>query len=236
MIILGYLHIKGGVDVDTMTLADRVFQTLREQILEGIYKPGQKFNIDQLARDLGVSNTPIREAMARLERLGLVEIIPYCGPKIKHLNVSQLTDLYEVRIALEELAVRLVVQSEDPEVFNGMAEALQMQERASSGNDPRAVVDADRAFHDALVQASGNSVLLEMLPNLSDRTRLLLELNTPPSEKMDKAAALRVLQDHRRIYEALREGNQETAIQEIHHQLTRGKEHLVARMMEREEI
>ena len=67
--------------MDTMTLADRVFQTLREQILQGIYKPGQKFNIDQLARDLGVSNTPIREAMSRLERLGLVEIIPYCGPQ-----------------------------------------------------------------------------------------------------------------------------------------------------------
>jgi DNA-binding GntR family transcriptional regulator len=222
--------------VDTMTLADRVFQTLREQILQGIYKPGQKFNIDQLARDLGVSNTPIREAMARLERLGLVDIIPYCGPKIKRLNVSQLTDLYEVRIALEELAVRLVAQSEDPDVFNGMAEALQMQERASNGNDPRAAVDADRAFHDALVQASGNSVLLEMLPNLSDRTRLLLEINRPPSEEIDNAALLRGFHGHKRIFESLREGDQELAVQELHCQLTRGKEQLVARMMKREDV
>lgn len=219
-----------------MTLADRVFQTLREQILQGIYKPGQKFNIDQLARDLGVSNTPIREAMARLERLGLVDIIPYCGPKIKRLNVSQLTDLYEVRIALEELAVRLVAQSEDPDVFNGMAEALQMQERASNGNDPRAAVDADRAFHDALVQASGNSVLLEMLPNLSDRTRLLLEINRPPSEEIDNAALLRGFHGHKRIFESLREGDQELAVQELHCQLTRGKEQLVARMMKREDV
>ena len=222
--------------MDTMTLADRVFQTLREQILQGIYKPGQKFNIDQLARDLGVSNTPIREAMARLERLGLVDIIPYCGPKIKRLNVSQLTDLYEVRIALEELAVRLVAQSEDPDVFNGMAEALQMQERASNGNDPRAAVDADRAFHDALVQASGNSVLLEMLPNLSDRTRLLLEINRPPSEEIDNAALLRGFHGHKRIFESLREGDQELAVQELHCQLTRGKEQLVARMMKREDV
>ena len=173
--------------VDTVTLADRVFQTLREQILQGNYKPGQKFNIDQLARDLGVSNTPIREAMARLERLGLVEIIPYCGPKIKRLSVSQLMDLYEVRIALEELAVKLIVQSEDPDVLQGIAEALLMHERAADGNDTRAVVDADRAFHDALVQASGNSVLLEMLPSLSDRTQLLLEMNRPPSEVLDDA-------------------------------------------------
>ena len=87
-----------------------------------------------------------------------------------------------MRIALEELDVRLVAQSEDPDVFKGMAEALEMQQRASNRNDPRAVVDADRAFHDALVQASGNSVLLEMLPSLSDRTRLLLEIDRPPSE------------------------------------------------------
>jgi DNA-binding GntR family transcriptional regulator len=216
--------------MDTGTLADRVYQTLREQILQGTYQPGQKLNIDQLARDLGVSNTPIREAMARLERLGLVENVPYCGPKIKHLNVSQLTDLYEVRIALEELAVRLVAQSQDPDVFKGMGKALEMQECACSGNDPRAVVDADRAFHDALVEASGNSILLEMLPNLSDRTRLLLELNTPPSEGMDRAAALRGLQGHRRVFDSLQKGDQEAAVQALRGELIRGKERLMKQM------
>ena len=222
--------------MDTRTLVERVYQTLRIQILKGDYEEGQKFNIDQLARDLGVSNTPVREAMSRLEQIGLVEIIPYCGPKIKRLNVSQLTDLYEVRIALEELAVKLVVQSEDPDVFKGIAEALQMHERAANGNDTRAVLDADRAFHDALVQASGNSVLLEMLPSLSDRTQMLLEINRPPSEVLEDEVILRGLRDHKRIYEALRARDQEAAIQELHRQLIRGKEQLIARMMKREDI
>ena len=216
--------------MDTGTLADRVYRTLREQILRGIYEPGQKLNLDQLARDLKVSNTPIREATARLERLGLVETVPYSGPKLKRLSTAQMQDTYDVRIALEALAVQLVAQSEDPDVFKGMAAALEMQERACNGDDPRAVVDADRAFHDALVEASGNSVLLEMLPNLSDRTRLLLELNTPPSEGMNKAAALRRLQGHRRIFEALREGNADAAVQELRRELTRGKERLVEQM------
>ena len=210
--------------MDTGTLADRVYRTLREQILQGQYNPGQKLNIDQLARDLGVSNTPIREAMARLERLGLVEMVPYCGPKIKRLNTAQLKDIYDVRIALEELAVRLAVQSEEPDAFKGMAAALEMQERASSGDDPRAVVEADRVFHD------------EMLPNLSDRTRLLLELNTPPSDGMDKEAALRALRDHRFIYEALLEGNQEIAVQELRRQLINGREHLMSQMNKQEAI
>ena len=222
--------------MDTRTLVERVYQTLRIQILKGDYEEGQKFNIDQLARDLGVSNTPVREAMSRLEQIGLVEIIPYCGPKIKRLNVSQLTDLYEVRIALEELAVKLVVQSEAPDVFNGIAEALQMHERAANGNDTRAVLDADRAFHDALVQASGNSVLLEMLPSLSDRTQMLLEINRPPSEVLEDEVILRGLRDHKRIYESLRARDQEAAIQELHRQLIRGKEQLIARMMKREDI
>jgi DNA-binding GntR family transcriptional regulator len=211
-------------------LADRVYRALRERIIEGDYLPGQKLNLAQLARDLEVSNTPIREAMARLERVGLVEVVPYCGPKVKRLTAAQLRDIYDVRIALEELAVRLVAQSQDPDVLQGMARALEMQERACSGDDPRAVVDADRAFHDALVEASGNSILLEMLPNLSDRTRLLLELDKPPSEGMDKEAAGRTLRDHRLIYEALQKGDQETAVKELHRQLIRGRELLVEQM------
>jgi len=220
--------------MDTGTLVDRVYQTLREQILQGKYEPGQKLNLALLAQELQVSNTPIREAMARLERLGLVETVPYAGPKIKRLNAAQLQDIYDVRIALEELAVRLVAKSEDPDAFNGMAAALEMQERACKGDDPRAVVDADRAFHDALVQASGNSVLLEMLPNLSARTRLLLELNTPLSEGIDREAALRGLQGHRRVFEALREGDADAAVHELRHELTRGKERLVVQMTKRE--
>ena len=221
--------------MDTGTLADRVYRALRERILQGDYLPGQKLNLAHLARNLGVSNTPIREAMARLERVGLIEIVPYCGPKVKRLDVAQLEDIYDVRIALEELAVRLVAQSKDPDVLSAMAEALEMQERACSGDDPKAVVDADRAFHAALVEASGNSVLLEMLPNLSDRTRVLLELITPASEGMDKDAALRGLEGHRGVLDALREGNCKAAARILRRELTRGRRLLVERMAKAED-
>jgi len=218
--------------MDTGTLADRVHQVLRERILKGAYEPGQKLNLAQLARDLQVSNTPVREAMARLERVGLVEVIPYCGPRVKRLSPAQVADLFDVRIALEELAVRLVAQRKDPEVLQGMAAALDAHERACREGDTQATIDADRAFHDALVQASGNSVLIEMLPTLSDRTRLLIELNAPRTEEMDLEAALRGLQGHQRILESLREGNQEAAAQALRRELTGGKEHLLERMGE----
>ena len=98
-------------------------------------------------------------------------------------------------------------------------------------DDLEAMIEADRAFHDALVQASGNSVLLEMLPTLSDRTRLLIELNAPRrSEQMGHEAALRGLQGHQRILKSLRDGNQEAAAQALRHELTSGKEHALERM------
>ena len=103
--------------MDTGTLADRVYQVLRERILQGAYQPGQKLNLAQLARDLAVSNTPVREAMARLERIGLVEAVPYCGPKVKRLSPAQVADVFDVRIALEELAVRLVAQRQAPDAL-----------------------------------------------------------------------------------------------------------------------
>ena len=74
-----------------------------------------------------------------------------------------------------------------------------------------------------------------MLPNLSDRTRLLLELDKPPSEGMDKEAAVRTLRDHRLIYKALQKGDQETAVKELHHQLIRGRELLVEQMSKNNE-
>ena len=217
--------------MDTSTLAGRVLQILRERILQGTYPPGQKLNLAELARDLQVSNTPIREAIARLERIGLVEAVPYCGPKVKRLSPSQVADIFDVRIALEELAVRLVAQRRDPDALRGMAEALDAHERVCREDDLEAMIEADRAFHDALVQASGNSVLLEMLPTLSDRTRLLIELNAPRrSEQMGHEAALRGLQGHQRILKSLRDGNQEAAAQALRHELTSGKEHALERM------
>ena len=221
--------------MDTGTLADRVHRVLRERILQGAYEPGQKLNLAQLARDLQVSNTPVREAMARLERVGLVEVIPYCGPRVKRLSPAQVADIFDVRIALEELAVRLVAQNRDPDALKGMTAAVEAHERVCRAGDIEATIEADRAFHDALVQASGNSALLEMLPTLSDRTRLLIELNVPPEKEMDAAAAWRGLQGHQRILQALRDRDQEAAAQALRRELTGGKEHLLARMCEREQ-
>lgn len=222
------LYLKKGItDMKTETLTDRVYQVLRERIVQGEYAPGQKLNLVELARDLEVSNTPVREAIVRLERIGLVEMIPYCNPKVKRLTWEQLGEIFDVRMALEELAVRLAARRNDPDRFAGMVAALTLQERVCREDDPKAVVEADRAFHDALVRASGNSILLDMLPTLSDQTRLLLELNAGQTHGVDREAALRGLQGHRRVYESLRDGDPDAAVAALRRELTRGREKLL---------
>lgn len=227
--------------MDTGTLSDRVYAVLRERILQGTYASGQRLNLAELARDLRVSNTPVREAVARLGRVGLVEVVPYSGPRVRHLNPKQVADLFDVRIALEELAVRLVDQREDDHKLQGIARALLIQGDALKTGDRRARIEADRAFHDALVQASDNSVLIEMLPTLSDRTRLLLELGgrlqavSEGESEADPAQPIDPQQDkswlgHRQVLTSLLDGEVESAVRALHVELASAKERMVKRM------
>jgi len=232
--------------LDTGTLTDRVYAALRERILQGTYAPGQRLNLAELARDLQVSNTPVREAVARLGRVGLVEVVPYSGPRVRHLSAKQVADLFDVRIALEELAVRLVDQREDGLKLQGMARALIAQGDVLQSGDRQARTEADHAFHDALVQASDNSVLIEMLPTLSDRTRLLLELGGRLQAASDGENAHAPVQPidpqqdkswrgHRQVLTSLLDGDVESAVRALHVELASAKERMIVRMTALEE-
>jgi len=217
--------------MDTSTLADRVYQILRKKILKGELPPGKKLNLTELAKEMNVSNTPLREAIARLEKVGLIEVSPYRCPQVKILSQSQVADIFDVRIALEDLAVRLAAKRVEPDALQRMEATIRTYEQAYGNGDMWGAIEADRAFHDELVQASGNSVLLEMLPTLSDRTRLLLEMDPPkPEVPIDRTAA----QGHQRILEALREGDGDKAAKALKWQLNKGKKHLLERVSHRE--
>jgi DNA-binding GntR family transcriptional regulator len=217
--------------MDTSTLTDRVYQILRDSILQGKFAPGQRVNLTSLARELKVSNTPVREAIARLQRLGLVDVVPYRGCYVQALNAAQMGDIFDVRIALEELAARIAARRTTPELLRRMEATIHAYDTAYRDGDMSAVIDADRAFHDTLVQASGNSVLLDMLPTLSGRTRLLIAMNAPRRGKpMHKTA----VEGHRRILEALTEGDEDRAAQAVREELTRAKDHLMDHVMPKE--
>ncbi len=211
--------------MDTATLVDRVYQELRQRILKGEFAPGDKLNLTHLAAELNVSNTPLREAVAHLERVGLVEIIPYCGPRVKALNPDQVADIFDVRMVLEELAVRLAAQRADMDALRALEAAIETQKRAYRDGDAAAFNAADRTFHEALVKASKNSVLLEMLPTLSDRVQLLIE-SYDQRERPNQLS----IEGHECLLHALKTKQAETAVEILKEQLLGGKRALLAYM------
>jgi len=144
--------------MDKSTLVDQVYRALRDRILRGEFSPGEKLSLSRLAKEMEVSNSPLREAVSRLERVGLIEVVPYVGPRVRALTESDVTDIYAVRMVLEDLAVRLAAEHATAPMLSQMEDAIQAYEIACDENDIPAATEADRAFHDALVEASDNAV------------------------------------------------------------------------------
>ncbi len=144
---------------DFLPLRDVVFNTLRQAILKGELKPGERLMEMHLANKLGVSRTPIREAIRMLEQEGLAVTIPRKGAQVAKMTEKDLQDVLEVRDALDELAVTCAFERMTSEQFVQLKEAMNAFEVAISTDDVRQIVEADEAFHDVIYAAAANPKL-----------------------------------------------------------------------------
>ena len=152
-----------------LPLRDVVFNTLREAILRGELKPGERLMEIQLANKLGVSRTPIREAIRKLELEGLVLMIPRKGAEVAQITEKSLRDVLEVRRALENLAVQLACLRMSPQTLADLKAAARAFEEILGGEDVTAVAEADVAFHDVINMATDNQRLISLLNNLREQ-------------------------------------------------------------------
>ena len=152
-----------------LPLRDVVFQTLRQAILRGELKPGERLMEIQLANKLGVSRTPIREAIRKLELEGLVLMIPRKGAEVAEITEKSLNDVLEVRGALEELAVDLACQRMTTEQIEELKSAANAFEEALHTGDLTAYAEADVQFHDIIYLATDNQRLIQLLYNLREQ-------------------------------------------------------------------
>lgn len=152
-----------------LPLRDVVFNTLREAILRGELKPGERLMEIQLANKLGVSRTPIREAIRKLELEGLVLMIPRKGAEVAQITEKSLRDVLEVRRALENLAVQLACLMMSPQTLADLKAAARAFEEILGGEDVTAVAEADVAFHDVIYMATDNQRLISLLNNLREQ-------------------------------------------------------------------
>ncbi len=205
-----------------LPLRDVVFQTLRQAILRGELKPGERLMEIHLAQKLGVSRTPVREAIRKLELEGLVEMIPRKGAIVSEITVSDLENVLEVRMALEELAVKRACKRITRRQLEELEQLSADFERALQGDDVGVYAQADVRFHDAIYLATGNIRLVQILNNLREQMyRYRMEY------LKDHQAHKYLVQDHEEIVWALQHRDERTALEATKRHIARQKEHIL---------
>lgn len=157
------------IDDEYLPLRDVVFNTLRQQILTGELKPGERLMEIHLANKLGVSRTPIREAIRKLELEGLVIMIPRRGAEVAQITWKNLKDVLEVRRAMDALSIELSCERITREELEELEKACRNFEDATHTEDIRAVAEADVKLHDIIVKSTRNDRLIQLINNLSEQ-------------------------------------------------------------------
>ena len=152
-----------------LPLRDVVFNTLREAILKGELRPGERLMEIHLANRLGVSRTPIREAIRMLELEGLVLMIPRKGAEVAGISEQGLRDVLEVRRSLEELAIELACQRMADDDILELKKTQEEFRRAVRTADAMTIAETDEHYHDLIYNGTGNSRLIQILYNLREQ-------------------------------------------------------------------
>lgn len=152
-----------------LPLRDVVFKTLRQAILKGELEPGERLMEIQLAERLGVSRTPIREAIRKLELEGLVLMIPRKGAEVAKISENNLRDVLEVRRSLEELAIDLACQRMTIEELDELRNAENRFEQAIKKGDAMEIARTDENYHDIIYNSTKNQKLVQILNNLREQ-------------------------------------------------------------------
>lgn len=195
----------------TGTIADAVYQALRSAIVFGQLPPGRRLLERELAVELAVSRTPIREALRRLSEEGLVAGVPNRGVVVRTITLEEADHVYAVREPLEALAAELAARRCTAAQIAELEGCLLRAERAAQDGDWRTVIQENNAFHDLMARASGNPVLarmLDLLRNQVNLVRMALWARRPgrPQE---------TLRQHREILEGLLSGDPREAARAV---------------------
>lgn len=193
-----------------LPLRDVVFKTLRQGILTGELKPGERLMEIHLANKLGVSRTPIREAIRKLELEGLVTMIPRRGAEVAQITEKSMKDVLEVRKVLDDLSVELACERITEEEKELLKNAYVDFEEAVKTGDFAKIAKTDVAFHDIIVTATRNIRLSQMVNNLAEQMyRYRFEYIK------DSTQHARLVQEHEEICQGIITGDKKRALEAI---------------------
>ena len=185
------------IEHKTISLADHVFEHIETDILSGKYQKGENLTESKLSLELGVSRTPIREALRRLEQEHLIEEAPK-GMVVVGIGEKDLADIFEIRAALEGKAAALAAKNYTDEQINIIREALEFQEFYLGKHDPDRIKSMDSRFHETIYKMSGSTIFYDVLMPLHKKILKYRKASVTDSIRAEASVA-----EHRAIYEAL---------------------------------
>ena len=185
------------------SLVDRIYHDIQDKILYKVWPDGHQVLEQELAEELGVSRTPVREALVRLQRDGLIKVTPRHGMRVLPMLPIDVREIYEILSSLESLAVSLAAERKpSAKEFEPLEQINQQMKTSHDASDIKGWAQADEVFHYHLVELSGNRILTDVHENFwvrAQRARLsMLSLMTPPA---------RSTQEHTLLLEAIRNGD-----------------------------
>jgi len=184
------------------SLRGRVFQQIKEDILNGVYKENDELRENTIAKTLGVSRTPVREALRQLELEGLVKIIPNRGAFVTGITKEDVKDIYAVRSLLEGLCARWATEHITEKEIDELEEIILLSEfhlKKSKSEKSQQVTELDGKFHGILYQASNSRILKHVLSDFHKYVRLARKASVTDPSRAEKS-----IEEHKRILEAIR--------------------------------
>lgn len=191
---------------DKYSLRGRVFQSIREDILSGRYEQNTELKEAAIGAELGVSRTPVREALRQLELEGLVTIIPNRGAYVNMITAKDVQDIYVIRSMLEGLCARWATQSITAEQLNSMEETLCLSEYHTSKKNYEKLYELDSLFHEQLYEAGGSRILNHILSDFHDYVKMVRKATISTSSR-----SVTSTEEHRAIFEAIKEKDPDKA-------------------------
>lgn len=197
------------VDLDSYKpLRELVLEAIRTAIMNGTLQPRERLMELQLAEELGVSRTPIREALRKLELEGFIVMVPRKGAYVADLSFKDIADVFEIRAALEGLAAGLAAERITEDELDSMERLLVGKQEAITQGDIDKLVEVDTSFHELLYKASRNARLATIISNLREQIQRfrLTSLSFPGRNKES-------LKEHKQLVEAIQARDSQLARQ-----------------------
>ncbi len=215
-------------------LRDVVFETLRDAIITQVLKPGERLMEIQRADEMGVSRTPVREAIRKLELEGLVVMVPRKGAYVAGVSMKDIHEVYEVRSALEMLAVTLAAERITEEELDALERQVlreSEEEDKQDGSDLDNIIYIDSSFHDIIYQAAHNQRLVQFVNILQEQLQRFRAASLARPGRSKTA-----LEEHKQIVEALSDRNGELAARLAREHIENAENAMIASMEEKGEL